>query len=48
MYLERLIKKLEEAKCYKKDERINVAINIKITKMQIKIRDKWIKTQLGS
>jgi len=39
MYLEKLIKQLEKASCIHKWQKINVAINIKICKMQIKIRD---------
>ncbi len=40
MYLEKLIKKLSQAECYTKEDKKNVAINIAICKMQIKIRDK--------
>lgn len=39
MYLEKLIKKLKEAPCMTDEDRKNVAINIKICEMQIKIRD---------
>ena len=39
MYLEKLIKKLKEANCSLEWERRNVAINIAICEMQIKIRD---------
>ena len=40
MYLEKLIKKLKEASCLHTWEKDNVAINIAICEMQIKIRDK--------
>lgn len=40
MYLEKLIKKLKEAPCSLAWEKRNVAINIAICEMQIKIRDK--------
>ena len=43
MYLEKLLKKLKAAKCFTKEEKKNVAINIKICEMQIKIRDKHLK-----
>jgi hypothetical protein len=45
VYLEKLIKKLKEAKteCMTKEARKNVKINIKICDMQIKIRDRWTK-----
>ena len=39
MYLEKLIKKLKKATCIHKWQKENVAINIKICEMQIKIRD---------
>ena len=39
MYLEKLIKQLEKASCVHRWQRDNVAINIKICKMQIIIRD---------
>tara|TARA_R110000824_G_scaffold33981_5_gene108509 strand:+ start:661 stop:819 length:159 start_codon:yes stop_codon:yes gene_type:complete len=40
MYLERLLKKLQQATCGTKKEKQNVDINIKLTQMQINIRDK--------
>ena len=40
MYLEKLIRKLKEASCSLAWEKRNVAINIAICEMQIKIRDK--------
>ena len=40
MYLEKLIKKLKEANCLHGWQKKNVAINIAICEMQIKIRDK--------
>ena len=43
MYLEKLIKKLEECSTIWAWEKKNVDINIKICKMQIEIRDKWMK-----
>jgi hypothetical protein len=39
MYLEKLIKKLKQAPCMTEWQRRNVAINIAICEMQIKIRD---------
>ncbi len=39
MSLERVIEKLQQVKCTRKEERINVGINIKLCEMQIKIRD---------
>ena len=42
MYLEKLIKKLEECPAYWSWEKKNVAINIAICKMQIRIRDKYL------
>jgi len=45
MYLEKLIKKLESAPCNYKWQKINVAINIKICKMQIGIREKLAKAK---
>ena len=43
LYLEKLIKKLKEASCLHAWQKRNVAINIEICKMQIKIRDKLNK-----
>jgi len=40
MYLEKLIKQLKKAECFYEWQRKNVAINVKICEMQIKIRDK--------
>ena len=42
MYLERLIKKLKEAKtsCFTKQDKANVKLNIRICEMQIRIRDR--------
>jgi hypothetical protein len=40
MYLEKLIQKLQKATCLHGWQRKNVDINIKICKMQIKIRNK--------
>jgi len=40
MYLEKLIKQLRKAPCLYGWQRENVARNIKICEMQIKIRDK--------
>ena len=40
MYLEKLIKKLKQAPCMTAKDEKNVAINIAICEMQIKIRDK--------
>jgi len=40
MYIEKLIKKLQSAECIYSWQRRNVAINIAICKMQIRIRDK--------
>ena len=40
MYLEKLIQKLKEAECTTPHQKKNVAINIAICEMQIKIRDK--------
>ena len=39
MYLEKLIKKLSQAPCFTREDKKNVAINIKICQMQIRIRD---------
>ena len=39
MSLEQVIEKLKRVECGTKEERINVDINIKLCKMQIKIRD---------
>jgi len=43
VYLEKLIKKLQKAPSMTQGDRQNVAINIAICEMQIKIRDKWVK-----
>ena len=43
MYLEKLIKQLKKADCLHTWEKRNVAINIKICEMQIKIRDTKLK-----
>lgn len=40
MRLEELIEKLKEAKCKTQEEKKNIAINIKICEMQIKIINK--------
>jgi len=45
MYLEKLIQKLKLAKCKTREEKLNVDINIKICKMQIKIRDRQKKNE---
>ena len=43
MHLEKLIKKLKEASCMTAKDKKNVAINIAICEMQIKIRDERVK-----
>ena len=43
MYLEKLIRKLKQAKCITNEERRNVDINIKLSEMQIRIRNKYKK-----
>jgi len=45
MNLEKLIQKLKEAPCTLAWERRNANINISICKMQIKIRDEWLRKQ---
>jgi len=41
MYLEKLIRKLKQAKCSTNQDKKNVDINIKLSEMQIKIRDRF-------
>jgi len=43
LHLEKLIKKLKEAPCMTAKDKKNVAINIAICEMQIKIRDERAK-----
>ena len=43
MSLEQVIEKLKRVDSTTKEERINIDINIKLCKMQIKIRDKKTK-----
>ena len=43
MYLEKLIKELQHAPAFTYQDKKNVAINIAICKMQIKIREKLQK-----
>jgi|3_EtaG_2_1085321.scaffolds.fasta_scaffold145870_1 hypothetical protein len=40
MTLEKVIQQLQQAKCVTREERENVAINIKICEMQIEVRNK--------
>ena len=40
MTLEKVIQKLQQVKCTTKEERENVAINIKLCEMQIEVRNK--------
>ena len=46
MYLEKLLQRLQRAQCGTKKEKQNVDINIKLTKMQIEIRDKLKKKRI--
>ena len=43
MSLEQVIVKLKKVECVRKEDKINVNINIKLCKMQIKIRDQKTK-----
>ena len=45
MPLEKLIQQLKRATCTTREERENVATNIKICEMQIEIRDKNIRRE---
>ena len=45
MYLEKVIQKLNQAKCKTREEKKNVDINIKICEMQIKILDRQKKNE---
>ena len=42
MYLEKLIQKLKDAPCKSLEDRKNVAINIKLSEFQIKIREQFL------